>query len=193
MNKKRMLIKAMAGTALCPLTTSRAAETAAARPHTHYFPNSLVTTHENKQMRFYDELIKGKIVVINMMYAVCTGKCPINTASLIKLQDALGERLGRDIFMYSLTLLPDQDTSQVLNDYVAKYGIRPGWRFLTGKPDDIDIIRRKLGFYSRRPEEDADLAQHTGMVRIGNEAIDRWCMAPAQSSTRQILSTIAAL
>jgi protein SCO1/2 len=192
MNKKRMLLKAMGGTALCPLTTSRAAGYATG-PDTHYFPNPLLTTHEDKQVRFYDDLIKGKIVVINMMYAVCSGKCPTNTASLIKLQDALGARVGRDVFMYSLTLLPDQDTSQVLNDYVVKYEIRPGWRFLTGKPSDINIIRRKLGFYSRRPEEDADLSQHTGMVRIGNEALDRWCMAPVQSSIKQIISTIAAL
>jgi protein SCO1/2 len=193
MNKKRMLIKAMGGAALCPLMASSAANPAAAGLRANYFPNPLLTTHENKRVRFYDDLINGKIVVINMMYAVCTGKCPANTASLMQLQDALGARVGRDVFMYSLTLLPDQDTPQVLNDYVLKYGIGPGWRFLTGKRADIELIRRKLGFYSRQPEVDADLAQHTGMVRIGNDAIDRWCMTPAQSSTRQILSTIAAL
>jgi protein SCO1/2 len=149
-----------------------------------------LTTHENRQVKFYDDLIKGKIVVINMMYAMCTGTCPADMASLLKLQEALDDRLGRDIFMYSLTLLPEMDTPQALNDYAKKYGIRPGWTFLTGTRADVELIRRKLGFYSRRAEEDADIAQHTGMVRIGNDRFDRWCMVPAQSSTRQLVSTI---
>jgi protein SCO1/2 len=92
-----------------------------------------------------------------------------------------------------LTLLPELDTPHALNKYVKKYEIKPGWTFLTGKRADVELIRRKLGFYSLRREEDEDIAQHTGMVRIGNDRLNRWCMAPAQSSTRQLMSTILSL
>lgn len=190
MNKKRMLLKTIGGAVAYPAFASAATKPPSVEKHTSYFPNAVLTTHENRQVRFYDDLIKGKIVVINMMYVMCTGICPADTACLVKLQEALGERVGRDIFMYSLTLLPELDTPQALNDYVKKYGIKPGWTFLTGKRADVELIRRRLGFYSRRSEEDADIAQHTGMVRIGNDPFDRWCMVPAQSSTRQLISTI---
>jgi protein SCO1/2 len=190
MNKKRMLLKTLGGAVACPAFAAPAIKSPSLVNHTSYFPNTVLTTHENRKVKFYDDLIKGKIVVINMMYGMCTEFCPADTASLMQLQEALGERVGRDIFMYSLTLLPELDTPQALNDYVKKYGIKPGWTFLTGKRADVELIRRKLGFYSRRTEEDADIAQHTGMVRIGNDRFDRWCMAPAQSSTRQLVSAI---
>jgi len=190
MNKKRMLLKTIGGAVAYPAFAAPAIKSPSVENHASYFPNTLLTTHENRKVKFYDDLIKGKIVVINMMYGMCTEFCPADTASLMQLQEALGDRVGRDIFMYSLTLLPELDTPQALNDYVKKYGIKPGWTFLTGKRADVELIRRKLGFYSRRTEEDADIAQHTGMVRIGNDRFDRWCMAPAQSSTRQLISTI---
>jgi protein SCO1/2 len=190
MHKKRMLLKTMVGAVAYPAFAAAAIKPPSVENHASYFPNLVLTTHENRQVKFYDDLIKGKIVAINMMYAMCTGSCPADMASLLKLQEALDDRLGRDIFMYSLTLLPEMDTPQALNDYAKKYGIRPGWTFLTGTRADVELIRRKLGFYSRRAEEDADISQHTGMVRIGNDRFDRWCMVPAQSSTRQLVSTI---
>jgi protein SCO1 len=195
MNQRRMLLKALGGLATPALVLSPcvAGASLAAQPaptRARYFPNAVLTTHEGKRVRFYDDLIKDKIVVINMIYTACTESCPPDTQSLVQLQEALGERVGRDIFMYSLTLLPETDTPQVLRDYVKRYDIKAGWFFLTGKAADIDLIRRKLGFYSKRADEDADLAQHSGMLRIGNDRFDRWCMAPTQTSTRQLVNTI---
>ena len=36
------------------------------------FPNVVLKTHEGRNVRFYDDLLKGKIVLINFMYASCT-------------------------------------------------------------------------------------------------------------------------
>uniref|UniRef100_UPI00286AAA98 SCO family protein n=1 Tax=Polaromonas sp. TaxID=1869339 RepID=UPI00286AAA98 len=141
-------------------------------------------------LRFYDDVLRGKIVVINMMYTVCTGICPGNTANLLQVQQMLGNRLGRDIFMYSLTLRPEFDTPRALQAYVTQYGIKPGWTFLTGRPADVETIRRTLGFYDSDPAVDGDISQHTGMVRIGNAVRDRWVMTPALASPRQIARTI---
>jgi protein SCO1/2 len=155
-----------------------------------YFTNALLRTHDGRTVKFYDDLLKGKLVVINMMYAGCTGICPASTASLKAVQQALGARVGRDIFMYSLTLRPAFDSADALRDYVRQYDVKPGWTFLTGASADMEEIRRKLGFYDSDPKADADIAQHTGMVRIGNLRAGRWCMVPALASTRTIVASV---
>src|SRR5262249_35699336 len=92
-----------------------------------YFPNVALTTHEGRKVRFYDDLIKDKIVTINFMYADCEGVCPGITANLVKVQRALGERVGRDIFMYSFTLKPEHDSPDVLKEYAEMHRAKPGW------------------------------------------------------------------
>ncbi|MGA8516064.1 MAG: SCO family protein [Burkholderiaceae bacterium] len=190
-NTKRDWLKWMGGAALAPvLASTSAVQMAHAGPRADYFPNVLVQTHEGKNLRFYDDIVQGKVVVFNMMYSVCTGICPGNTANLRVVQDALGKRLGRDVFMVSMTLQPQFDTPSALKDYVKRYEIGPGWTFITGKPAEMDLIRRKLGFYNSDPTLDADLANHTGMLRIGNEKYDRWFMMPALSKPGQIARAI---
>jgi protein SCO1/2 len=163
---------------------------AAAAADAAYFTNALLRTHDGRTVKFYDDLLKGKLVIINMMYTTCSGICPANTAALKSLQQALGARVGRDVFMYSLSLRPQFDSVQALRDYVRQYDIKPGWTFLTGVPAEVDAIRRKLGFYDSDPVADADLARHTGMIRIGNLRASRWCMVPALASTRAIVASV---
>ncbi|MFN0300574.1 MAG: SCO family protein, partial [Burkholderiales bacterium] len=132
-------------------------------------------------------------VLINMMYAQCSDRCPPMTQNLRRVQDMLGNRVGRDVHMYSMTLLPEQDRPQDLKDYAKLHGVKPGWTFLTGRPDDIEGIRRRLGFYERDPKRDADVTRHTGMLRIGNEALDRWCTSAALGVSSLIVDAIKAV
>lgn len=192
-NKRTILKTALAGAALFPALAS-ATRSASAGPRAGYFPNALLQTHDGRQVRFYDDVVKGnKIVVFNMMYTVCANICPPNTANLLQVQTLLGDRVGRDIFFYSLTLRPDMDSPDALRAYAKLYGVKPGWTFLTGARGDMDAIRRKLGFFDRDPRVDSDLSQHTGMIRIGNEAYDRWSMMPAQLTPRQLANSIGML
>jgi protein SCO1/2 len=193
MNRRSLLAKyALPGFAFAApaLHTVRKHTGATDGPRADYFPNFELRTHDERTVRFYDDLIKGRIVVINMMYAQCEGICPSMTANLVKVQAALGERVGRDIFMYSLTLQPRLDTPKVLRDYAEMHGARPGWLFLTGKPREIKILRRKLGFFDPDPAVDADKSQHLGFIRFGNEALDRWAACPALSNPGQIVRSI---
>ena len=139
--------------------------------------SSLLLTRA-KKVRFYDDLIKDKIVVINFMYVKCDGVCPGITANLAKLQKLLGNRLGRDIFMYSFTLKPEQDSPEVLRKYAKAYHAKKGWTFLTGTPEDMELLRRKLGFTDPDPKLDADKSNHIGNVRYGNEALQLWGLVP---------------
>ena len=95
--------------------------------------------------------------------------------------------------MYSLTLQPEFDTPGASQDYVHHYRIKPGWTYLTGQPKEMDTLRRKLGFFDDDPKIDANLATHTGMVRIGNEALDSWFMMPALSPPKQLAHAILQL
>ncbi len=167
-----------------------AAEPAAAAGNRRRIPNVELKTHTGATVNFYDDLLRGKIVTVNMMYADCEGICPLMTNNLVRVQQLLGERVGKDIFMYSITLRPEQDTAQDLADYAEMHGVNPGWLFLTGARQDVQRLRYAPGFYDPEPALDRDITRHTGMVRIGNDDYDRWAMAPALSTPEQIVASI---
>jgi protein SCO1/2 len=156
-----------------------------------YFPDVTLTTHEGKPVRFYDDLVKDRCVVMNFMYARCEGICSPITSNLQRVQSILHDRVGRDIFMYSFSLKPDEDTPEALGEYVKERKLGPGWTFLTGKPADLERIRRSLGFTDPDPARDADKTNHTGMVRFGNEPLQLWAafagMSKAESIANEIL------
>jgi protein SCO1 len=159
-------------------------------PRADYFPNFTLYNQHGKPVRFYDDLIRGRIVMVNMFYASCDGICPGMTTNLLKVQKLLGKRVGQDVFMYSITLKPEVDSPRVLREYASSYGTKPGWLFLTGQPNEVEILRRKLGFVDPNPAIDADVSQHTGMVWIGNERIDRWSGCPALADPEQIVKVV---
>jgi len=144
-------------------------------------PDVEVWSHDGGRFRFYRDLVQDRIVTLNFIFTSCGDTCPLVTQNLAQMQDILGPRVGRDIFMYSLTLQPEVDTPEVLRDYAEAYGVRPGWRFLTGRKDDIELLRERLGFRSQDPELDVVKDEHTGMLRYANEPLDRWGASPALS------------
>ncbi len=154
-------------------------------------PNAVLRTHENKQVKFYDDLIKGKQVVINMMYASCDGACPLVTASLVKVHRALKDRMGRDLFMYSISLKPEEDNPSTLKAFAEMHGaVLPGWTFLTGDAYDIDTIRFSL-FRQNHIKLDTDINTHTAMLRIINDATNTWTCVPPLASTMTVLQHIS--
>jgi protein SCO1/2 len=155
-----------------------------------YFPDVELLTHQGTKVSFYRDLIKDKLVVINFLYATCEGICPTVTHNLTRVQKLLGDRVGRDIFMYSITLKPEVDSVPVLADYARAHNIGPGWLLLTGKPADVETLRQRLGFTDPDPEVDRDKANHIGNVRYGNEPLMRWGSCPGMSDPEWILKSI---
>ena len=154
-----------------------------------YFTNAVFRTHENKEVRFYDDLIKDKQVVINFMYANCNGSCPLTTVNLVKVQEVLKKRVGQDIFMYSISIKPEEDDPAALKEYAKMHRVKPGWFFLTGSRYDTDTLRLRLAT-EHHAGIDMDVTQHTGMVRVINDSINRWFCSPAQASVETIVQAI---
>ena len=153
-----------------------------------YFPNVPLTTQDGVPVRFYDDLIKGKIVAINLIYTTCKYACPLETARLSQVAKLLGDRMGRDVFFYSITIDPDHDTPEVLKEYAAKYQAGPGWTFLTGKQQDIELVSKKLGLYTEPNPSNPD--GHAPMLVIGNEATGQWMRNSALDNPKFLSRTI---
>src|SRR6266571_7336080 len=156
-----------------------------------HFPNVPLTTHEGKQVHFYDDLLCDKTATINFMYTSCADVCPLTTARLVKVQKLLGDQVGRDIFMYSFTLDPKHDTPEVLNSFAAKFHVGPGWLFLTGKYDYLELLRVKLVFIDPDPQVDKDRANHIGTIEYGNEPLSLWGACPGLAHPEWIVKEIS--
>jgi protein SCO1/2 len=155
------------------------------------FPNVPLITQDGKKVLFYDDLLKDKIVTINFMYTRCQELCPLSTANLAKVQKLLGNKVGREIFMYSFTLDPEHDTPQVLKKFAEKFQIGPGWSFLTGKYADLEMLRRKLGFVDPDPKVDKDRTNHIGTIEYGNEPLMLWSACPSMAHAEWIVKEIS--
>lgn len=138
-----------------------------------YFPNVELTSHEGKSYRFFDDLIQGKVVMINFIYTSCPDSCPLETARLAEVARILGDRVGKDVFIYSISIDPETDTPQVLARYAERYEAMPGWLFFTGDEREIVALRKKLGLYIAEIQSD-DSNDHNLSLIIGNQATGRW-------------------
>lgn len=155
-----------------------------------YFPNVVLRNQDNQKFHFYDDLVKDKVVTINFFFAKCEDICPLVTSNLAKVQKVLGDRVGRDIFMNSISLKPQQDTPANLKAFAKMHHAGPGWNFLTGKPADIELLRRSLGFTNPDPRLDQDTNQHIGNVRYGNERLMLWAACPGMADAHFIAESI---
>jgi len=126
-----------------------------------------------------------------MFYAQCEGICTPVTRNLVRLQQVLGNRVGKDIFMYSFSLKPKDDTVAALKHYAQMHRVKPGWLFLTGSVDDMETLRHKLGYVDPDPEVDKDKSNHIAVLKYGNEPLERWGGCPGMSSPEWIAETLS--
>ncbi|MEY4730728.1 MAG: hypothetical protein RL020_1886, partial [Pseudomonadota bacterium] len=152
-----------------------------------YFTNLPLITQDNKRIRFYDDMVQGKIVIMNVMFTTCSMTCSPVTANLARVQQYLGERVGNDVRMVSISLDPLNDTPERLHKYAADHSVKPGWFFLTGKKENIDWVLYKIGSYIEEKE------QHTNLLIIGNEQTGQWKKIYALASPAEISAEVRKL
>jgi cytochrome oxidase Cu insertion factor (SCO1/SenC/PrrC family) len=153
-------------------------------PAQKYFTDVVLVNQDGKRMRFYSDLLKDKVVIINAFFATCTGSCPPMSHNLARVQDALGDRMGKDVVILSITVDPSMDTPERLKEYAAKMGAKPGWYFLTGEQANVDLAQRKLGQYV------TDKQDHKAILLVGNVRTGLWKKAFALAPSDEIVELV---
>lgn len=150
----------------------------------NYFTDVQLTNQDGVKMRLYSDLISGKTVVISSFYSTCAGICPVMAATLKRIQTALGDRLGRDVILVSITVDPETDTPARLRDYARSLGAKPGWYFVTGDRKSVEQALLKLGLLVPAKES------HKAVMIVGNEPKGVWKKAFALASSEDIVRLV---
>jgi protein SCO1/2 len=155
-----------------------------------HFPNLALRTHAGERVRLYDDLLRGRTVLAHFFASECTEPaCVAAVDNLARLQRLLGERCGRDVFLYSFSLAPGRDTPERLERFHEERKLRPGWTLLTGSRADLDLCRARFGIPAARLPA-GESAAHAKVVVIGNEPHERWLAAPALTEPEFLLAKL---
>ena len=153
-------------------------------PAEKYFSDVELINQDGQKMRFYSDVLKDKVVVINTFFTTCTGVCPPINRTLERMQEALGDRLGKDAFLVSMSVDPETDTPSKLKEYSQRFHARPGWIFLTGKKENVDWALYKLGQYVETKDG------HTTIIIIGNEPKGLWKKAFGMAKADELMKIV---
>lgn len=175
-----------------------------------YLPDVVVHTHDGRRLRFWSDLVRGKTVLVHCVSVRGDAAYPV-TANLARVQVELGERMGRDVFFYSLSTDPEHDTPRVLRRFAAAHGAGPGWLFLTSELETMELLRARLFVHAAGSGEADDGSEHgaehgtedgagdgaalerdcsRGLLRYGNAAVGLWGSVPAKADPAQIAERI---
>ncbi len=149
-----------------------------------YFTDVELINQDGKTVRFYSDVLKGKTVVVNAFFTTCTSVCPPMNRNMEKIQEALGDRVGRDVFLVSVTVDPEVDTPARLKEYAQKFHAGPGWIFLTGKKENLDKALYKLGQYVEKKDD------HKTIFIIGNEPTGLWKKAFGMANVVELVQVV---
>jgi protein SCO1/2 len=127
-----------------------------------------VVDQDGRDLKFVSDVIGDNIVVMDFVYTTCTTICPVLSALFTQVQSKLGDDVGDEIRLVSMSVDPVRDTPQRLKAYSAKHRAGDGWLWLTGAKDDVEDILTGLGAYTPSFED------HPSMVLIGDPRTGEW-------------------
>ena len=153
-------------------------------PALKWFSDVELVDQDGRKVRFYTDMLKGKTVVVNAFFTTCTSVCPPMNRNMEKMQEALGDRVGKDVFLVSISVDPATDTPPRLKEYARRFHAKPGWVFLTGKKENVDWALYKVGQYVESKDD------HTTIIVIGNEATGLWKKALGMAKSEELLQIV---
>jgi protein SCO1 len=167
----------------CGLVAAHAQEPAES-PAKKYFSDVVLVNQNGEKMRLYSDLLEGKTVIINSFFATCQGSClPLNR-NLQKVQEALGDRLGKDARIISISVDPTVDTPPRLKEYAKKLDAKSGWYFLTGDKESVEFALKKLGQFVENKQD------HMNIFIIGNDRTGLWKKAFGLAKSEEIVKVV---
>jgi protein SCO1 len=147
-------------------------------------PDVMLLDQDGNKVRFYTDLIKDKVVVINFIFTSCKIVCPPLGSNFARIQSVLGERLGKDVHLISISTDPETDTPAQLRAWGAKFGARPGWTLVTGEKAQIDeVVLALIGDIARK-------GAHSPIVLIGSDARGEWVQEYGLAAPARLLKVI---
>lgn len=149
-----------------------------------WFTNLPLRAHDGRPLRFYDDLLRDRIVVMNSFFASCKDVCSPMTFNLAQVQAQLDPQLAREVSLVSISVDPVSDTPEVLAAYAAKHGAKSGWTFVTGKKENVDWVLHKLGLYNESKDD------HLAALWVGNERTGHWVKLHAMSPPSAIIAAV---
>lgn len=180
----RMIITAILCFVFLGVSHAQQPATPGETPAHKYFTDVELINQNGEKMRFYSDLLQGKVVIINSFFATCQGSClPLNQ-NLAKVQEVLGDRLGKDVYIVSISVDPTVDTPPNLKAYAKKLQARPGWFFLTGPKENVDFALKKIGQFVD------DKQDHLNIFIIGNERTGLWKKAFGLAKSEELVKVV---
>ncbi|HSR70010.1 MAG TPA: SCO family protein [Acidobacteriota bacterium] len=149
-----------------------------------YFTDTVLVDQEGREQRFFSDLLAGKVVVIDTIFTRCTGVCPVLSRNMEKIQEHLGDRVGRDVHLISISVDPLYDTPQRLKEFARRYHAQHGWYFLTGQPQDVNFILERLG--QKVPSKE----NHKSLMLVGNVPAEYWKKALGLASPQELIEIV---
>jgi protein SCO1/2 len=165
------------------ITKGPAAGSAAAK----YFTDTVLVDQDGVERQFYSDLIKGKVAIVNVMFTTCENSCPVMEANFERIEKWLGPRLGADVRLISISIDPETDTPSRLKAYAQRFNARPGWYFLGGRKDNVELILRKLGLYVEQKQD------HLNLFLIGNDRTGLWKKALGISDPDKLIQVVSSV
>jgi cytochrome oxidase Cu insertion factor (SCO1/SenC/PrrC family) len=147
-------------------------------------PDVEVLDQDGNALHFYSDLIKDKTVAINFIFTNCTTICPPLAATFARVQKEMGDKVGKDVHLISISVDPLTDTPERLKAWGAKFKAGPGWSFITGEKQEMDKLLTALGAAVAKRED------HTPAVIIGNDAKGVWTRAYGLATPSRIVGLI---
>jgi len=161
--------------------TANAQEPSAAEK---YFTNTKLITQNGTPVRFYADVLKDKVIVINTFFSTCKGACLPMNQNFKRMANLLGDKVGKDVFLVSITVDPEMDSPAALKKYAQSLQAPTGWLFLTGPKQDVDFVLKKLGQYVE------DKNDHLTIFIIGNERTGLWKKAFGLAKPEELVRVV---
>ncbi len=152
-----------------------------------WFTDVPLIDQENREIKFYSDALKDKLVIINFIFTTCQNSCPVLSRTFSKVQDALGDRMGKQVFLISITVDPERDNPAVLKRFANEYRAKPGWSFLTGKKENIDWVTYKLGQWTE------NFDAHSPLIMLANVKSGKWKVVRGDATPRQLVGMLDTL
>jgi protein SCO1 len=149
-----------------------------------YFGDTELIDQNGRKVRFYTDLLKDRTVIVNVFFTECSGACPLMSRTFAAIQEEVGDRLGKDVLLISISVDPKNDTPEQLTAYAQRFKARPGWIFLTGSNENVALALKKLG------QTVQDRNDHSNLFFIGNVRTGLWKKAFGLAPPQEVMKII---